>query len=47
MIAQWGEDATDTGTFIHEITRIRQQAMTFRTLRKAFADRGIYLFNLA
>ncbi|KAJ5982203.1 hypothetical protein N7451_012303 [Penicillium sp. IBT 35674x] len=45
MITQWGGDATDTGTFFREITGIRQQAMTTRTVRKAFADRGIYPFN--
>lgn len=47
MIAQWGEYTKDTGFFFHEITGIRQQAMNSRTIRKVFADRGIYPFNPA
>ncbi|KAJ5981908.1 hypothetical protein N7451_012008 [Penicillium sp. IBT 35674x] len=37
MIAQWGGDATDTGTFFRETTAIRQQALTSRTLLNAYA----------
>ena len=44
-IAQWGGDPKDTGFFFREITGIRQQAMKSRTIRKVFADRGIYPFN--
>ena len=47
MIAQWGGDAKDTGCFFREITGIRQRAMNSRTIRKVFADRGIYPFNPA
>ena len=47
MIAQWGGDARDIGIFFREITGIRQQALTSRTIRKAFADRGVYPFNPA
>ena len=47
MIAQWGGDATDIGIFFREITSIRQQAISSRTIRKAFADRGFYPFNPA
>jgi hypothetical protein len=44
-IAQWGGDPSDIGIFFREITGIRQQAFTSRTIRKAFADRGIFPFN--
>ncbi|KAK9242001.1 hypothetical protein V1506DRAFT_124350 [Lipomyces tetrasporus] len=33
MIAQWGGDAKDTGSFFREITGIRQQDLTSRTIR--------------
>ncbi|KAJ5149826.1 hypothetical protein N7448_001404 [Penicillium atrosanguineum] len=46
-IAQWGGDPEDTGFFFREITGIRQQAIKPRTIRKVFADRGIYPFNPA
>ncbi|KOS39223.1 hypothetical protein ACN38_g9942 [Penicillium nordicum] len=44
-IAQWGGDARDISVFFTEITAIRATAMTPRTIRKAFATRGIYPYN--
>ena len=45
MVAQWGGDARDIGFFFREITGIRQQSLKSRTIRKAFAERGIHPFN--
>lgn len=45
MMAQWRGDAEDKSFFFREITRIRQEAMKSRTIRKAFADHGIYPHN--
>ena len=45
MIAQWEGDPQGTDFFFREITGVRQQAMKSRTIRKVFADRGIYPFN--
>ena len=47
MIAQWGGDAEDKAFFFREIAGIRAQALKARTIRKAFADRGIYPLNSA
>lgn len=47
IIAQWGGDTRDIGVFFREINGIRQQAMTSRTIRKGFADRGVCPFNPA
>jgi hypothetical protein len=45
LIAQWGRDAADIGVFFREITGLRRETMTSRTVRKAFASRGIFPFN--
>ena len=45
IVAQWGGDSRDSGFFFREITGIREQALKSRTIRKVFADRGIYPFN--
>lgn len=47
LIAQWGRDAQDIGIFFREISGLRQQSMTSRTIRRAFNTRGIYPFNPA
>ena len=44
-VAQWGGDARDISFFFREITGIRQQTLKSRTIRKAFAERGIHPFN--
>ena len=47
MVAQWGGDAEDKSFFFREITGIRRQALNPRTIRKVFAERGIYPFQPA
>lgn len=45
MMAQWRGNAEDKSFFFREITRVRQEPMKSRTIRKASADRGIYPCN--
>ena len=44
-VAQWGGDPRESRIFFREITGIQEQALKSRTIRKVFADRGIYPFN--
>ncbi|OQE21113.1 hypothetical protein PENSTE_c012G09731 [Penicillium steckii] len=44
-VTQWGGDARDAGVFFAEISAIREQALTPKTIRKAFADRGIWPYK--
>ncbi|KAJ6001156.1 hypothetical protein N7481_001565 [Penicillium waksmanii] len=46
QITQWGGDARDIGVFFEEITQIRKDALQPRTIRNAFATRGILPYNL-
>ncbi|KAJ5117318.1 hypothetical protein N7448_010950 [Penicillium atrosanguineum] len=45
MIAQFGGDVKDIGFSFREITGIRERALKSRTIRKAFAERGIHPYN--
>lgn len=45
--AQWGVPATDKADFLRDLPEIRLQTFKQRTIRSAFADRGIYPLNSA
>jgi hypothetical protein len=42
---QWGGSVTDKADFLRDIPQIRMQTFKQRTIRSAFADRGIYPYN--
>ena len=42
---QWGISTMDKADFLHDIPEIRRNTFKQRTIRSAFADRGIYPWN--